>query len=222
MVGPVNTPAWPETITAENVQRVVGADVYRTDSQAQSDAWETAVGASLWGAVLSRSWPLKPMATAMSESVDAGHLWVWSPDKQEERELDALGVSGAFTPPTTTPDVRFNGFGANRVGYYVTTDTATRSNGGTTDFTVRIRNRATTGAPSILLGRKRSDVGGGPLGTFASDVNIYLPPGVKVKKFLVDGKNEVPFEWNELGTHAVGWSIFVPPGSTKSITVSYR
>ena len=41
VVGPVTTPAWPETITADNVQRIVGADVYKTTSGATSNAWSS-------------------------------------------------------------------------------------------------------------------------------------------------------------------------------------
>ena len=125
VVGPVDSPVWPETITADNVQRIVGADVYRTTSQEQSDAWEVGIGASLWDAVLSREWPVRQMATAMSDAVDGGHLQVWSPQKDEQAALGDLGVTGAFVPPTDAePRVTFNGFGANRAGYFATTDVA--------------------------------------------------------------------------------------------------
>ena len=89
VVGPVSTPAWPETITADNVQRIVGADVYKTTSGATSDAWELGIGKALWGAVLTRPWPMQAMSAAISSAAKGRHLQVWSPDPSAEATLQS-------------------------------------------------------------------------------------------------------------------------------------
>ena len=80
------------------------------------------------------------------------------------------------------PRVTLNGFSANRAGYFATTDVPVDH--GTDDkgrprrrSTVTVKSRAPDGPPSILLGIKPSDVGGKSIGTFATDVNVYLPDG---------------------------------------------
>jgi hypothetical protein len=228
VVGPVDTPAWPEQITSDNLEQIVGADVYKTTSSTESDTWEVGIGSALWGAVLTRPWPVLAMATAMSTAVDGGHLQVWSPLPDEEAALGSLGVSGAFVTPTdATPQVTLNGFTANRAGYFATTDVQVdhatdAEDRATTTVTVTIKNSAPTGPPSILLGINPGDVGGRPLGTFGTDVNVYLPAGATMTSFQVNGREEIPFEWNELGTHAVSWPPFIEPGKSAVVEVSYR
>jgi hypothetical protein len=228
VVGPVESLTWPETITADNVEAIVGADVYRTTSQPQSDAWEVGMGMALWYAVLSRPWPVEAMATATSEAVLGGHLQVWSAHTEEEQKLGALGVTGAFQMPTyDDPQVTLNGFSANRAGYFATTDVqvepGTDEKGrAVTTVTVTVQNHAPNGPPSILLGIHPKDVGGKALGTFATDVNVYLPNDATVSSFRVNGRHVIPFEWDELGAHAVSWPPFIEPGETATIEVSYR
>lgn len=47
VVGPVDTPAWPETITPDNVEQIMVADTFRTESPTRSDALQTAIGSAL-------------------------------------------------------------------------------------------------------------------------------------------------------------------------------
>ena len=228
VVGSVTTPIWPETIDQDNLEQIVGADVYRTKNNGQSNRWEVGIGAALWDAVLTRPWPPQAMGAAIADSAAGGHLRVWSSDPKEEAELDELGVSGAFVPPTAqTPVVTLNGFSANRAGYFAKTNVAVdhgRDEQGrpTTTVTVKIHSDAPTGPPSILLGVSKGDTGGKPIGTFATDVNVYVPKGSDVTNVTQDGHREVPFEWDELGAHAVSLSPFIQPGATVAVSVTYR
>src|SRR6185312_10288449 len=99
VVGPVSTPAWPETIDATNVERIIEADAYRTQDNNESDRWQVGIGEALWSAVLTRPWPLQPMASAVARGVDGGNLKVWSTDATEEAQLSELGVAGNFVGP---------------------------------------------------------------------------------------------------------------------------
>ena len=92
----------------------------RRTSGATSDAWELGIGEALWGAVLTRPWPMQAMSAAISSAAEGGHLQVWSPDAGVESALQALGVGGAVTfPDDGAPLVTVNG--------YTTTGPATSS-----------------------------------------------------------------------------------------------
>src|SRR4051794_17618000 len=170
-VGPVETPAWPDTITTDNVERIVGADVYRTTSSTQSDAWQVGIGAALWQAVLTRPWPVQQMATAMSTAASGGHIRVWSKHIDEEASLSALGVTGAFALPAGGgPVVTLTGFTNNRAGYFskrtVQVGREVDDHGQPVEHvSVTVANRAPTRPKSILLGINPADVGGKPIGT---------------------------------------------------------
>ena len=130
-------------------------------------------------------------------------------------------------PTDTAPTVTLNGFTANRAGYFATTDVhvepGTDAQGRPeTTVTVTVTSRAPDGPPSILLGIKPGDVGGKSIGTFGTDVNVYLPLGVTVTSFTVNGHEVTPFEWDELGAHAVSWPQFIEPGKSAVIAIGYR
>ena len=229
VVGSVDTPAWPETITADNVQRIVGADVYRTEDSHQSDAWEVGVGDALWQAFLSRPMSPEPLAHALSSGAAGGHLQVWTTDASEEAQLDSLGVSGRFVMPSDgSALVRLNGFTANRAGYFAETSVdqtvETGADGATTrTVTVRVKNTAPHDGPkSILLGINPGDTGRKPIGTFGTDINVYLPADAKKIRVKQNGKSTLPFEWHELGAHVVSLSPLIPPGTTIAMQVTYE
>jgi hypothetical protein len=56
VLGPVDTPAWPDTITADNVVQILAADTFKTPSYIVSDRWQNTVGDALWQALLTRPW----------------------------------------------------------------------------------------------------------------------------------------------------------------------
>jgi hypothetical protein len=222
--GPVKSPTWPQPITAGNVEGIVGADVYRTTDQAKSDAWQVGIGQALWGRFFTQPWPVRATADAIAGAVDDRHLQVWSRDPDEQATLADLGATGAPTMPGDgTPLVAFNGFTANRAGYFATYDVTSKRQGDEVTSEIVITNDAPDGPPSILLGLSRGDVGGGPLGTFGVDVNIYLPPDAAAVQVRVDGEREVPFTFEDAGHRVVSSSVLVPPeGGRVRVNVTYR
>ena len=199
VVGPVDTPAWPETITADNVQQIVGADVYKTTSQEQSDAWEVGIGASLWDAVLTRPWPVQAMATAMSSAVDGGHLQVWS---TRPGRAGSAGTARRDRSVRRTdrrrPAGDLNGFTANRAGYFATTDVqvarhGTDDEGQPDDHGHRrpYRTAAPDGPPSILLGhRSGATWAGSRSGTFGTDLTCICRRRAPSTSFQVNGRRD--------------------------------
>ncbi len=96
VVGPVSTPAWPETITADNVQRIVGADVYKTTSGATSDAWELGIGEALWSAVLHPA--LADAGDERGDLVRRGRRPPPGVEPRPGRRVDAASRSGSAEP----------------------------------------------------------------------------------------------------------------------------
>jgi hypothetical protein len=228
VVGSVSTPAWPETIDATNVERVVEADAYRTLDNTESDKWQVGIGEALWSAVLTRGWSMQPMAAAMAQSADGGHLKVWSTQADEETQLNALGVAGDFVAPTDgSADVRLNGWTPNRVGYFidkrVTTEQGVDDQGRpTTTVTVTLTNHAPTGPPSVLLGTTKRAVDGKSYGTFGTDILVYVPVDAAVSEVTLNGHRTSPFRWKEFGVRGVRVSAVVQPGDSSTMTVTYR
>jgi hypothetical protein len=227
-VGPVETGVWPEPITSDNVEQILGADLYRTDSSAESDAWQVAIGDALWQAILQRPWPAQPMASALAGAADDRHLQIFAVDPEEQASFRDVGVTGDVRFADDDPPlVTLNGFTANRAGYFATTEVTSTSeerDDGSRDVTVTvtITNDAPSGPPSILLGLSQQDTGGEPLGTFGTDVNVYLPEGARPLATSVDGRREPPFVQQEFGRPVVSPYTFVPPGGTSVVTVTYR
>jgi hypothetical protein len=227
-VGSVTTPAWPETIDASNVERVVEADVYRTPDNQVSDRWQVAIGEALWSAVLTRAWPMQPMASAIAQGVNGGHLKVWSADPAEQSDLVGLGVAGNFVPPPDgSADVRLTGIFPNRVGHFIDTEVATErgvddEGRSTTSVTVTVRNHAPTGPPSVLLGANKRSVDGKEYGTFGGEVTVYVPPDARGAAIELDGKRAFPIRWQELGARGLRVFVEIQPGDVKRVTVTYR
>jgi hypothetical protein len=177
-IGPVETPAWPEPITAENVSDVLDRGTFETLSQARSDALQNALGAALWAAVLERPLPARAFADAVARAASERHLQVYSADTNEERLLVELGASGAIELSDNPLLVAWDGGVASRAGYFaekrVDHVTTLRADGSAdVDVTVTLTNGAPAGPPSILLGLgAANDV---PIGHYTSFVNVYLP-----------------------------------------------
>jgi hypothetical protein len=124
--------------------------------------------------------------------------------------------------------VRLNGFTANRAGYFA--ETSVDQVGGTSDdgaiirtITVRVKNTAPHNGPkSILLGMSPGDTGRKPIGTFGTDINVYLPADATRIRVKQNGKSTLPFQWHELGAHVVSLSPLIPPGTTTEMQVTYE
>jgi hypothetical protein len=227
VVGSVSTPAWPETIDATNVERIVEADAYRTQDNNESDRWQVGIGEALWSAVLTRPWPLQPMASAVAQGVDGGHLRVWSSDATEEAQLTDLGVAGNFVaPPDGSADIRLNGILPNRVGYFidrqVTTEHGVDDQGRpTTTVTVTLRNHAPASGPSVLLGLNKRAVDGKAYGTFGGEVMVYTPANTHGIVVMVDGHHTSAIRWHEFGVKGVRVVTDIQPGDSSTMTVTY-
>jgi hypothetical protein len=224
VLGPVDSPAWPETITADNVERILGADVFMTTSQAESDLWESRIGDAVWAEILTRPWPARPTAEAFGRAVDGEHLQVYATDPQVQDALVTLGVDGKVElPPDDEPFVVVNGLTANRAGFYasydVEVDETTQPDGTVvTTVTTTLTNDAPADCPpSILCG-----TGPGARGTFGASVNVYMPVGARLLRTSTDGRPGLAIEAEEFGRPVAVSLVVAPPQGTSVSTVRYE
>ncbi len=110
VLGPVDTPAWPETITADNVERILGADTFLTESSTESDAWQSAIGSAVWAEILQRPWPVARHRRGVRRAIAGEHLQVYAVDPQTQEALVELDVDGEVElPADDEPLVVING-----------------------------------------------------------------------------------------------------------------
>jgi hypothetical protein len=221
-IGPVETPAWPQPITAESVSDLLDRQTFETRSQTRSDRLQNALGAALWSAVLERPLPAQGFADAVARAARERHLQVYSADPGEEQMLDELGASGRIELGENPLLVAWDGGVASRAGYFAekrVDHVATLRADGSADVsvTVTLTNPAPEGPPSILLGLgAANDV---PIGHYAAFVNVYLPPAAE----QIDARGgSLHLVEREFGRPVVLGLLGAAAGGSDVLRVTYR
>jgi Protein of unknown function (DUF4012) len=214
-MGPVDTRAWSEPITADNVTTIMSRDTFRTNDWDVSNQMQSAIGAALWNGILRQVVPPQPMAEAMALAARERHLQVYSIHPDEEAALEQLGAAGvaSFTPDSVAvswfgpADTRLGFFARKSVDYsvHLQDDGSAR-----VTVTTTLENPAPDAPISILLGRGDNE----PVGTTVMSANLYLPEGAKV--LGGSGRPQV-----ELGHPVVALPFVVASGRTASSVVRY-
>jgi hypothetical protein len=207
------------TAQALEIDAFLGNDADRTAERYSS--WATDILYSF----LSVRPSLESFALASTADARNRHLEVYLARPAEQRLVRSLGLDGRARlgdrnalPVATT----WASTGTSHVGALV--DTTVR-------FQVRVRedgsaaveaevvfdNRAGTDPPSILLGRPSSGL---PVGTFAADVTLYVPPDAK--RVVAETSRPSPIRIGEGLRHTtVTGSIEVGGRTSTTFTVSY-
>ena len=224
VLGPVETPAWPETITADNVERILGADTFRTESATESDAWQSAIGTAVWSEILQRPWPARATGDAFGRAIADEHLQVYAVDPQTQEALVELDVDGEVElPADDEPFVVINGLSVSRAGFYASFEhdvaEEVRPNGSTVvTVTTTLTNDAPVECPpSILCGFRPRE-----LGTYAAAVNVYMPIGSLVLSTSTDGGPGLAIEAVEFGRPVVVSLVNAPAQGTSVSVVKYE
>jgi hypothetical protein len=223
-IGPVETPAWPEPINAENASTVINHDTFLTTSQARSNHLQDAIGEALLRATLERPVAPTAMASALARATSERHLQIYSTDPTEEELLRQLGASGELELGPDPLLVAWDGATGSRAGYFAEKSIAYRAElqpDGSTNVTIRLtlRNRAPSGPPSILLGVRGAGV---PIGTYWAYANVYLPAGAEDIRGRVLGQPSVNLIEQEFGHPVVLQLLRVTPRGSVTGTISYR
>lgn len=221
-VGPVETRAWPEPLTAENLIDVLNRQTFLVPSANASDELQARIGLDVWDALLTRPVDAAPLASAMASATSSGHFAAYSVSTEEQGLLAELDADGAFELGPNPIAVVWQDAAASRAAYFadkrVSTEIALDSDG-TADVatTVTLRNDAPTGPPSILLGTGK----GATVGSMALGVEVYLPEvaervRVKTSAPSVYGVDEA------FGRPVGDCYLYGDPGQDMTCTVGYR
>ncbi|MBI2238940.1 MAG: DUF4012 domain-containing protein, partial [Actinobacteria bacterium] len=222
--GSVETPAWPEAISAENAVEFFSHDVFLLATR-ESDRTQQDVGEAVWDSVLRNATDPGGLASALSRAARDRHLQVYVRDPGEEALLDRLGASGRLVLGENPLLAVWHGASPGRVGYFLErrVDYAAEiREDGSADVTVRAttENTAPEGPASELLGEGTP---GEPVGFFHAYVSVYLPEDAERVRVSVDGKLPiVQLMGREMGHRVVTVLLGAPAGGATSLEVSYR
>jgi hypothetical protein len=220
--GPVTSRAWPEPLTAENVDDVLLRESFLTTSQDESNRLQGAIAGDLFGALVSDLSASREFAVAFARAARERHLQVYSTVSEEQAALELLGVAGVIEPSDNRLLVTWFGAGASRAGYFIEKEISYEARlaaDGSAEVTVSATmiNEAPSGPPSILLGGlDPRDV---PAGHWSMFVNVYLPPGAEV---LDSRGGLLQLVQVELGAPVVLGLVEAPSGRDETFTVTYR
>ena len=220
--GPVETPGWPDAITAENVVRVLARDVFLLNNGTASDRAQDQIGTAVWEAVQTRDVSGTAMAEALARASAERHLQVYSVHPEEEATLARLNVTGEAALGRNPLAVVWAAMASNKVGYFtdrsIDVDVTLDEDGTATVTTaLRIENHAPDGPPGRLLG-DGTDV---PVGTWDSLVSLYMPEDIDGAPTIESSGGGLRGVGTEFG-HAVSFGkVSAAPGSRETWSVTY-
>jgi len=222
-IGTVRTPAWPDPLTAQNIDRIANRDTFLLP-QAQSNRAQGAIGAALWGALLEEPPPARGFGKAMARSIRERHLQVYARDPEEQEALRRMGAAGERRMPRFPLMVVWQDAVNSRAGYFaekrVTHRIDLQADGSAEVLTeVTLENGAPDGPPSILLGSGKT---GDPVGYFTAFVNVYLPQGAVDIRTDIDGAPALGLIEEEFGYPVVLELLGARSGEKSTLRVSYR
>ena len=224
-IGPVETPAWPETITAENVSRITDSETMLTLDKAESDAWQADIATSLWQAMVTRPLDAQGIGSAVSRATAERHLQIYSTDPQQQSLLDGLDASGRIQMPENPLMVSWSGFVGSRTGFFAEKSIdyrATVYEEGTTHVTITLTlaNHSPTQPESILLGAESDNF---DVGEYAAAASVYLPTEARgIRSRVNGGRSLVELFEREFDRRVVLTVVVAKAGQTTTAEISYR
>ena len=221
-VGPVETKAWPEPLTADNLVDVLNRQTFLGRSAKESDALQARIGLEVWNALLTRPADARALAPIMADATSSGHFAAYSVSPTEQGLLADLGVDGAFELGANPLAVVWQDAAATRTAYFADKSASTEvlletDGSATTSTTVTLGNDAPTGPPSILLG---TGEGSEVIGWMALDVEVYLP--ATAEDVQIGTSAPSIYSVDERSEHPVGdCYLYGDPGQEMTCTVSF-
>lgn len=226
LTGPVEAPAFAQTLSADNIVRFLTVDQY-SDPLVQDERHDLLSDTAklVFDKVTSSDLPgPRQVADALGPPADAGRLFVHSFRDDEQALLARLSIDGAL--PAVAGDflaVTASNRGANKIDSLVTRaisyEARVDPSTGMVDGTVRIavRNDAPpSGRPPIVI----SGTAGQPDGTYSTVLTVLSPLGLQ--SATADGA-PVPAAANaEYGRRSYSVALEVPPLSETVVELRLR
>lgn len=227
-VGPVRVPEVGE-VTAETVVDLTLNDAYFRfpDVDQRTDVLGDVAEAAFTRLVEGEFPSLRPLATAVSEAVEARHIVVHSTSASTQIATDAFGAGGAL-PPLEEQDslhLTVQNLSGNKLDYYL--DTALRFTGesptgaigrATAEITLSNDAPTTTTTPAYIFGPGPGATPQ-PAGVLRSVVTLYLPLGTSLEDVGGDPLVEGAVSGTEAGRPFVSFIVDTPAGAERSVTL---
>ena len=223
-IGDVEVEGQPLALSDETTTSALEIDAFLGNAPPRAAQRHADLVSQILVAFLERRPGLESFALATASDARGRHLSIYLRGR-ESRLIRALGLDGRARLKSVgiLPVVAsWSTLGESHVGALVNTtvrETITiRKNGSASvDAQVLFENGAGTDPPSVLLGRP---VGGLPVGTFASDVTLYLPE--TAEDIAAETSRPSPIRvGQDLGLATVTGSVAVRGGESTTLTVTY-
>lgn len=228
VAGPIQTPEWPQSISASNALEVLGHDVFFVkdlngdgSNIDESNATQGAIAGALWTAIETRDLSPAPFAEAISRSVAERHLQLYAADPQVESLITSLGAAGDTTlgmnPIYVTWSELSTGKLASLQDRRVDIDVKIDNQGtATVTTTLHDVNNSAAGPPGEFYGPG----GDFPVGAFACYASVYLPEEIEGYPSFVAPGGVTGLQQDQGRPVAIGL-VNAPPGGKTSFAVTY-
>lgn len=193
--GPVTTPSGV-TLDANTAIRLLLQQAYLTMGRDQADAFFGEVAASMFSAVTGGHADPRSLARDMADAAGQGRVRVWSSHDDEQAQLLATTIGGAFLsgPYPDAVGVFLDDGTGGKLDYYLTTAVTVENmqcTGPTPTATVRVDldYEPPDGVASMPWWVVGIDASGLPPGYLATNVSVYAPVGAPLTALgLGDGQ----------------------------------
>ncbi len=216
--GPVQPPTGPE-LDRKNLVRIVQQEVYRTyDGRTRErQAYLGTVTGAVFQALVGADWSDADLRRSLTNSLEDGHVQLWSADPATQQTLVDLGVSGTLGPPPQdggTARVHLTNLDGSKLDQFLE---VTVSAGCAVDGAQVVVGLTSTPPPKLPR-YSESHLDGLAPRDHRLLVALYLPPTRGLSGLEVDGASRSVSAGTEQGWTVVRATVDVPDGGTVQLT----
>ena len=219
-------------VNSDEAARVLEREVFGGRNAAAAATRQAEVANAVVESYLARRPATEAFAIALARDVADRHLMVVASRPKERRVLERLGAGGAPVGPVAQPvSVTWDTVVANHAAVFTRRDVFHRvmlelDGSAKVRTIVSLENEAPTEPPSALLGfplpaTESEPAGVDPVGGWAADVSVALPPKID----RVTAETSIPSETSSVkdqGRTTVIARLSADPGDSMSLIVGYR
>lgn len=230
VTGSADVPGRRAPLTLDDAADVLEIDVFETTNRSAAEQHRAALANAIVESYLARRPSTESFAIGLAGGVAGRHMIVYSTRPQEQQTLGRLGATGFFDPGPNPLAVTWTSLVDNHAVVFAnrsSTQTVTLAADGSARvrLVVALANRSAKGPASVVLGLPlpatvEEPAGVNPVGGWAGEVRVYLPPDAT----QISLETSVPSETrvDREGGRQVGIAtLATDPGDSMSLLVVY-
>ncbi|MFY9712631.1 MAG: DUF4012 domain-containing protein [Microbacterium sp.] len=227
VAGPVEIAGEAQSVTAENAVKLLLSDTYErfgSDGPA-SDAYFSAVSASVFRKVMSGGWDPLLMFEQLTKSVDEQRIYTWFLNPEEQAMAAELNIDGAVTSTNdavTQTGIYLNDASHSKLEYYLATTMSVTCSAADRTMTTSITmaNAApSTPLSSYTIGHRNRRMGYAPTTMLLDVIGMSLPGGALASTSPGNGDLE---DWDRSGIYngreTKSLLIVIPRGESRTVS----